>query len=348
MIRRERLESVCRRCVTVLSNTHQHRRHLFYIVVLLFFSILLLLPAFFHQGDAKDKKTREAVETLDYRSALAANLKRLRQMQAQHSAPEFKPRVALKTTSRQRKSSKAYEVRQHAPTRMYITGSMPNTVPSSKGNASLLDKSGYAHFVNQTSSVPIVIATRIAHPFYTIPQGEFIHAILETAIDSDLPGMIRAVIARPVYSYQGDRLLIPTGSRLIGQYSSQTLQGINRMMVVWQRIILPNGISVQIDSPGSDALGEGGFGADQVNRHFFQRFGQASLLSLIGAVVSNNNPTQQYQTAIAQSFQSSASRTLEHTIAIKPILRVNQGDKVIVFVARDLDFYSTKSSQNDK
>lgn len=340
MIERDRLESICRRCVSVISKTHRNRRYLFYTFLLFFFVFLLLLPELFHHDTSHHKHRHEMMGSVHYRHALAENLERLNELGSHPIKQNSKPIIAEQKTHFHRTHSKSDQLRQNAPTRLY-NADLPPSAKSRSQQATLLDKSSYAHFTNQTSSVPVILASRMAHPFYTIPQGEFIHANLETAIDSDLPGMIRAVIARPVYSYRGDHLLIPEGSRLIGQYSSQTLQGINRVMVIWQRIILPNGVSVQIDSPGSDEIGEGGFAADTVNRHFLQRFGQASLLSVIGAVVSNNNPTAQYQTAIAQSFQSSANRVLEHSIAIKPTLRVNQGDHVIVFVARDLDFYTT-------
>lgn len=160
--------------------------------------------------------------------------------------------------------------------------------------------------------------------------------------------MIRAIISRPVYSYIGDQLLIPEGSRLIGQYSSQTLQGVQRVMVIWQRVLLPNGVSIQIDNPGSDNLGRSGFHADYINTHFIQRFGEASLLSLLGAASANwgvsdgegDNAAQRYRSAISQSFQSVANNTLNQSKSIKPTLRIHQGAEVTVFVARDLDFYA--------
>ena len=118
-------------------------------------------------------------------------------------------------------------------------------------------------------------------------------------------------------------------------------------MVVWNRVVLPNGIAVQLNSPGTDALGRAGQGANSVNTHFFARFGESALLSLIGAgaamvgVHNNNqyNSAAQYRTAIAESFHQSAQQALQNTLPMKPTIHVYQGTKINVFVAHDLSFY---------
>mgnify|MGYP006000017115 CR=1 FL=1 len=92
------------------------------------------------------------------------------------------------------------------------------------------DGSSYAKFGNQAYTPAVIKATRGANLKSTVMSGEFIHATLETAINSDLPGMVRAIVSRRVYGFVGHRVLIPRGSRLIGQYSSQTRRGINRVM----------------------------------------------------------------------------------------------------------------------
>jgi len=199
-----------------------------------------------------------------------------------------------------------------------------------------------------------VTATQVAHPGFTIMAGEFIHAVLETAINSDLPGMVRAVISRPVYSYTGERIIIPAGSRLMGQYSSSMLQGQSRVMVIWNRVVLPNGIAVQLNSPGTDSLGIAGQGADSINRHFLARFGQSVLLSLLGAAsatagVDTSNPynsVAQYRSAISQSFQQSAQKSLQNSLPIKPTLHIYQGANINVFVAHDLSFFNVLKKEN--
>ncbi len=326
----------------------KHRRITYYWLIGLVL-ITFFLGVFFsgNQTNKFDKgmSLDSDINVTDYRHALAANMAKLASLNHKVSAPkEFE-----KSTHMDSKSSKPYLMRQNAPTRMYTETESPghSNIKENSKRKILSDSSVYAPFVNKISFIQRVAAKWISHPDFTISQGEFIHAVLETAIDSDLPGMLRAIIIRPVYSYTKDRLLIPKGSRLVGQYSSMVSHGINRIMVIWNRIVLPNGISVRVDSPGTDALGRAGEAADRIDSHFFARFGQAALLSIIGAGAANlgvnnadsNNASQQYRTAIAQSFQQSSQAALQDSQAIKPTLHVHQGALLNVFVAHDLSFY---------
>ena len=119
-----------------------------------------------------------------------------------------------------------------------------------------------------------------------VAQGAIIPAVLETALDSDLPGFARAVVSRDVRSFDGQSVLIPRGSRLIGQYKSAVSQGATRAFVIWTRIIRSDGVSIQIGSPGEDALGRAGL-TGEVNRRFFARFGGSILLSVLNAGVAS-------------------------------------------------------------
>ena len=191
---------------------------------------------------------------------------------------------------------------------------------------------------------------QLAHPTYTIVEGDFIHAILETAIDSDLPGMVRAVVTQPVYAYSGDSVIIPAGSRLVGQYDTQSSNGLSshRVFVMWNRVITPQGVSMMINSPGTDTLGRAGEGSDSMDTHFFKMFSTASLLSVIGAATSTvgvgnydqPNSANQYRQSVGNAFQKSAQNTMGGNLKIKPTLHINQGDVINVFVARDIDLYN--------
>lgn len=180
----------------------------------------------------------------------------------------------------------------------------------------------------------------------TIYEGSLIHAILETASNSDLPGYLRAIVSEPSYSEDGSQVLIPSGSRLIGRYKSGMLQGQSRIFVVWTRLITPDGISVNLGSPGVDSLGVAGMTADSIDRHFWQRFGTAAVLSIIGAGAANldasgldgQNATSQYRSAIANSFSQSANQSLQQNMVVAPTLESYQGKQVMVFVAHDINF----------
>jgi type IV secretion system protein VirB10 len=174
-----------------------------------------------------------------------------------------------------------------------------------------------------------------------VPQGFVIPAVLETAIDSDLPGSVRAVVSRDVRGFDGSQVLIPRGSKLIGQYKSAAAIGQTRAFVVWSRIITPTGVSIDVGSPATDRLGRGGL-EGQADSHFFQRFGSAILLSVISGGVealarSGSNNTALVIGSPAQA-QSIAAIALQKQIDIPTTIRVAQGQPVQVSVARDLDF----------
>ena len=282
----------------------------------------------------------------DYRNSLNENLMRLKAMHSEKPTVSFSE--SINQPFNDPTKSEEYLARKTAPTTMYPkTESTNKEVENHEQDATFTGQGSNEGFANTSSETETVEANTIAHPDYTVASGELLPAVLETAVNSDLPGMVRAVISQPTYSYTGERILIPSGSRLIGQYSSSVVQGQNRVMVIWNRIILPDGIAIKLDSPGTDVLGRAGQGADNVNTHFFTRFGESALLSLIGAGtatvgVSNqdqNNSTAQYRAAIAQSFQQSAQQSLQGTVATKPTLQVNQGTAIHIFVAKDLSFY---------
>jgi len=174
-----------------------------------------------------------------------------------------------------------------------------------------------------------------------VPQGFVIPATLETAIDSDLPGSVRAVVSRDVRGFDGAQVLIPRGSKLIGQYRSAAAIGQTRAFVVWSRIITPTGVTIDVGSPATDTLGRGGL-AGTADGHFFQRFGAAILLSVVSGGVdalarSGNNNTALVIGSPAQA-QNVAAIALQKQIDIPTTIRVPQGKPVQVSVARDLDF----------
>lgn len=202
----------------------------------------------------------------------------------------------------------------------------------------------YLASVTQTSAER-AFAQRFSPQPYLIGQGKFIFATLSVAINSDLPGQVSAIVNQDIYGEQGRNVLIPRGSRLVGEYRSMLGNNQSRIFVVWTRVIQPDGISVMIGSEGTDALGQAGMTGD-VNYHFLARFGTASLISLIGAGASTIgvNPDDQYNSmsayrqAVAQAMSEQASSLLSNSANIPPTVHVTQGERVVVFVNKDLDF----------
>mgnify|MGYP001084475778 CR=1 FL=1 len=210
-----------------------------------------------------------------------------------------------------------------------------------------------------------------------VAQGTTIRGVLETAVQSDLPGMVRAVVTENVWSFDGRRVLIPAGSRLVGEYKSGIAQGQTRVFVVWTRMLRSDGVSVQLGSNGTDDLGRAG-NAGFVDNHYLERFGSAIMLSLVGGVSqflsaygqnynTNGNGTiitttdpvtgivTQTQTGVnqnqlslqarqiaaqnvSQTLTNIAQEALRNSINIPPTIYLDQGTRIIVFVRRDLDF----------
>jgi len=171
-------------------------------------------------------------------------------------------------------------------------------------------------------------------PSTTVTQGTLIPAVLETAINTDVPGFVRAVVSTDVRSFDGKHILVPRSSRLIGQYKSGLSAGQKRAYVIWTRLIRPDGVSVNLGSPAVSFGGETGL-SGKVNSHFFERFGSAMLLSVVGGLGAIGGGSS---VIIAGGGQSAASAAISQTGQIGPTIRVRQGEPIRVFTAKDLDF----------
>ncbi|PDS61854.1 conjugal transfer protein TrbI [Rhizobium anhuiense] len=186
-----------------------------------------------------------------------------------------------------------------------------------------------------------------------IPEGTLIPGILETAINSDLPGQIRAITSQDVYSFDGRRILIPTGTRLIGEYQSEVTRGQKRIFVIWARLIRDDGVSVRLNSIGTDSLGRSGL-TGHVDNKFRERFGSSIMLSIVGGAASyltgygsqeaSNNSDDAARgeeiarETIAQTFSDMANTVLGENLRIPPTISVSQGERIFVYVRQDLDF----------
>jgi type IV secretion system protein VirB10 len=191
--------------------------------------------------------------------------------------------------------------------------------------------------VTGSTAVSRVRAGVFANRSTTVPQGTLIPAVLETALDSTRAGFARAIVSRDVRGFDGTRVLIPRGSRLIGEYQSQVSPGQHRALVNWVRLIRPDGVTMAIGSPASDTLGRGGIGA-HVNTHFFERFAGAILQSALDVGVNLATAAGGGSVIVAlPGFQGQAGQIIQPA-QITPTLTVRQGTSISIFVARDLDF----------
>ena len=182
-------------------------------------------------------------------------------------------------------------------------------------------------------------AGRLGNASFTVPEGTALAGTLETAINSDLPGHVRAVVSRNVTGFDGSQILIPKGSRLVGQYQSNLAVGQKRTFIIWERLIRPDGVTIALASPGTDSLGRAGV-TGKVDSHFLRRFGAALLLTVIDAgsravTAGNGNVVI---AGGAGSTASVAGAGLQNDVNIPPTIKVQQGTAIRIFLNRDLDF----------
>lgn len=179
-------------------------------------------------------------------------------------------------------------------------------------------------------------AAPMANPGTTVTQGTMIPAVLETAIDTNVPGYVRAVVSQDVRSFDGSRVLVPRSSRLIGQYQSGLQNGQRRAYVIWTRLIRPDGASVNLASPAVGFDGTTGLAGQVSGNSFFKRFGSAMLLSVVGGLgglVSGGASV-----ILGGAGQSAAATAAQQDGQRGPVVRVRQGEPIRIFTARDLDF----------
>jgi type IV secretion system protein VirB10 len=174
-----------------------------------------------------------------------------------------------------------------------------------------------------------------------LPKGAFIDCTLETAIDSSLPGMTTCILAADTFGVDGKVVLLERGTKLIGETRGQVQQGTARVFVLWTEARTPAGIVVPLDSPGADELGRSGL-PGEVNRHFWERFGAAMLISVVDGAVQTAATRNGGGTVIVDPSASQGVMTevLKGTVNIPPTVTKQNGDRIEVLVARDVDFRS--------
>lgn len=178
---------------------------------------------------------------------------------------------------------------------------------------------------------------------WTLQAGSVIAASLITGLNSDLPGLVTAQITENVYdSVTGQSLLIPQGSRLVGSYDSVVAFGQSRALVVWQRIILPDGSSIRIGNvPAADTQGYAGL-SDKIDRHTWQLLKGVALSTLlgVGTELSFGSSESDLVRAVREAAQQSGARAGDQLVTrnlnIQPTLRVRPGWPLRVLVHKDI------------
>lgn len=201
-----------------------------------------------------------------------------------------------------------------------------------------------------SSSTPVALAKRMTDQNLILPKGRQADCVLTGRIIDETPGFTSCVLAQNMYSDNGRVLLLERGSELTGEYGTTNQLGLERLFVTWSRLKTPEGIEIDLSSPGADRLGTSGIPGHLDNR-WGARLGAAFLLSFVKdiSVAIINNQTKQssgstvsVQTSPGQntlnSSSSLAEEVIKQTIKVRPRLTINEGDRISIYVARDLDF----------
>ena len=205
-------------------------------------------------------------------------------------------------------------------------------------------------FLNADTDKRTVSQNKLARPasLYIVQAGSVIPAALITGIRSDLPGEITAQVTENVYdSPSGKFLLIPQGARLIGQYDSQMSFGQSRVLLVWTRIIMPNGTSIVLEhQPGADSKGYAGL-EDEVDYHWGNLAKAAAISTLLGisselVLNSNNAVVQALRTGAENTVNQTGQTLVSRQLNVQPTLTIRPGFPVRVVVNRDLMFVPYK------
>ena len=191
----------------------------------------------------------------------------------------------------------------------------------------------------------------LRNPDALLVRGTYIRCVLSMRIVTDIPGYTSCVVAEPIYSFNGRRMLVPKGSRILGRYDTDATSP--RVSVIWDRITTPTGIDISMASPGVDGLGGAGHPGDY-NAHWPSRLASALLISLIsdgfkyagekhgprttthygnGAVVE-----EPFRSNTARTMQRLADQAVERSANRPATVTINQGTVLNVYVAQDIDF----------
>ncbi|OHC47848.1 MAG: hypothetical protein A2X69_15710 [Rhodobacteraceae bacterium GWF1_65_7] len=215
---------------------------------------------------------------------------------------------------------------------------------ASEGPSGSRDAAGRDFVQSGREATRVETSQVLANPSNTVLQGTLIEASLENAVDSSLPGQLTAIVTRPVWSFDQAQILVPAGSRLFGDYSSEVSIGQGRILVAWTRLVTPDGQSVQMEAFGGDGQGRSGI-TGKVNSRFGQRFGSAALISLLGAAPAiaaaeyADDVSSDTAERIGQDLGAATGSAVDAYTRLPSIITVAPGAAITVMVDRDLEIW---------
>jgi type IV secretion system protein VirB10 len=317
-----------------------NRRALFYLVAIV---VLLLAVAFWLiKGPSSKAPAPKQAETITVPTAPVAP----RVLPQLPATPLVQPIPLTKSTTPQpTKQQGPSLLERRLAEEQSNTGSEAPAAPAASPSKSPTDELGQMEDA-KTSAEPL------SNPDTILVRGTFIRCVLQTRIISDFAGFASCVVTEPVYSFTGKHLLLPKGSKVLGKYRSAPIIG-NRLFVVWDRIITPNGIDVNMSSPGVDDLGSSG-DPGYLDSHWGSRITAALLISMLSdgfsyeaaehgpkttALAGNGVAVESpFQSNTAQALQTLSQQAVQKAAQRPATVTINQGTLIDVYVSKDVDF----------
>jgi type IV secretion system protein TrbI len=201
-----------------------------------------------------------------------------------------------------------------------------------------------------TTQQPAISPTKVADfnqsagKNYRVLAGTVIETVLLNRINSDFSGPVKSMVTSPVYSHDRQRVLIPEGSKILGEAQKLATLGQKRVAVAFHRLIMPDGFSVSLDQfKGLNQIGETAL-QDKVNNHYLRIFGMSVALGLISGFSNRgvtyygpgSSGTDTYRSGVADSLSQSSQRILDRYINILPTVTIREGHRLKVYLTNDL------------
>lgn len=300
----------------------------------------------------------------EQRRALTAENERLKAEAARAEEQRRLLEETSKTAAAQLKERQALEKAQRESDAVVVDeagGTMVGSFAPDGSAAGTDDLNANERFLKASASsvFETSVSTKLADPSRTVVQGTIVSAVLETAIDTQLPGNLRAQVMEPVFAFDGSRVLMPQGTILIGTFNNDVDLAQKRVLIAWNRAITPDGKSVTLGSSGTDRLGRAGTEGNVDNR-YLTKFGTAALISAITIApsmisqnvsgggqsgrggttvnVGSSGGGQNIAGSLGGSLSDQSSGVLQKYLDLPPVIRVPQGEEIRIFVNRDLVF----------
>jgi type IV secretion system protein VirB10 len=260
--------------------------------------------------------------------------------------PESPAATAATTATEAALLSQMLKDAQLGTTPQAISATQPNVVTSAQTynpSVNSAEVNQQPKEVNTPAAAKINTSPAAAGKTFILFEGTVLESVLINRLDGQFPGPVECLLTNDVYSHDRQRLLIPAGSKVLGETKKVDAFGQTRLAVMFHRLIMPDGYSVSLDQfKGLNQAGDAGL-RDQVNNHYFRIFGVSLAIGALGAVAQGGTSgpltasgTDVMRQGFAQSTAQSSAQILDKFLNIMPTLTIREGHRVKVYLSGDL------------